>query len=109
VIDSRDVVVDAEITSDPEPLVGRTGGAAVDSAGQVCEPQARSVRQHPPPRLAGQVRKPGLQVNGPWPEDEGLIGVTTAALDDGKTVVVSTTVVVSVFPDVAITSVVVVV
>ena len=38
------------------PLVGRTGAAAVavlESGGQLGEPQARSVGQHPPPTLAG--------------------------------------------------------
>jgi hypothetical protein len=97
-----------------DPLVGRTGGAAVDNGGQVSDPQARSVWQHPPPRLAGHVWKPGLQVNGPWLEDEGLIGVeeiddVVGALEGGRMVVVWMTVVVKAFPEVVITSVVVVV
>lgn len=43
----------------PELLVGRTGAAAVAvvvlvaTGSQVDEPQARSVGQQPPPRLAG--------------------------------------------------------
>ena len=47
--------IDVEVETDPDPLVGRTGGAAVDNGGQVTEPQARSVWQQPPPRLAGHV------------------------------------------------------
>jgi hypothetical protein len=111
-----DLVLDdnAGVETGPDPLVGRTGGAAVDSGGQVTEPQARSVWQHPPPRLAGHVWKPGLQVNGPWPEDEGLIGVAginnvVDALEDGRMVVVSTTVVVKASPEDVTTRVVVVV
>lgn len=55
-------------------LVGRTGGAAppvalldVDEAlaGHSADPQARSVGQHPPPKLAGQDLKPVLQVSVP--------------------------------------------
>ena len=91
----REVVLDgnAEVVTGPDPLVGRTGGAAVDKGGQATEPQARSVWQQPPPRLAGHVRNPGLQVNGPWPEDEGLTGVEGAdvvvdALEGGRMVVV---------------------
>jgi hypothetical protein len=111
-----DLVLDdnAGVETGPDPLVGRTGGAAVDSGGQVTEPQARSVWQHPPPRLAGHVWNPGLQVNGPWPEDEGLIGVAginnvVDALEDGRMVVVSTTVVVKASPEDVTTRVVVVV
>jgi len=47
-------------------LVGRTGGtgaAEVVEAGQLAEPQLRSVGQQPPPREAGQERKPELQVS----------------------------------------------
>lgn len=91
----RDSVLDdnAEVKTGPDPLVGKTGGAAVNKGGQVTEPQALSVWQQPPPRLAGHVWKPGLQVNGPWPEDEGLIGVSETddvvdALGDGRMVVV---------------------
>lgn len=63
----RDPVFDdnAEVETGPDPLVGKTGGAAVDNGGQVTEPQARLVWQQPPPRLAGHVWKPGLHVNGP--------------------------------------------
>lgn len=50
-------------------LVGRTGGAAfaelvveVVDAGQLAEPHSRSVGQQPPPRDAGQERKPEEQV-----------------------------------------------
>jgi hypothetical protein len=91
----RDSVLDdrTEVDTGPDPLVGRTGGAAVDSGGQVNDPQARSVWQQPPPRLAGHVWNPGLQVNGPCPEDEGLIGVeeindVVGALEGGRMVVV---------------------
>jgi len=112
----RDSVLDgrAEVETGPDPLVGRTGGAAVDNGGQVTEPQARSVWQQPPPRLAGHVWKPGLQVNGPWPEDEGLIGVSETddvvdAPEDASMVVVSTIVVVKAFPELVTTRVVVVV
>jgi hypothetical protein len=112
----RDSVLDdnAEVETGPDPLVGRTGGAAVDKGGQVNDPQARSVWQQPPPRLAGHVWKPGLQVNGPWPEDEGLIGVeeigdVVGAVEGGRMVVVWTTVVVKAFPEVVTTNVVVVV
>lgn len=104
----------AEVETGPVPLVGKTGGAAVDSGGQVREPQARSVGQQPPPRLAGHVWKPGLHVSGPWPEDEELVRVEEVndvvdAAEDARIVVFSTTVVVMAFPEVVTTKVVVVV
>lgn len=38
---------------------------AVDSAGHSADPQALSVGQHPPPKLAGQDLKPVLQLSVP--------------------------------------------
>lgn len=79
-------MLETGVIPDPEPLVGSTGGAAVDNGGHVSEPQARSVGQQPPPRLAGQVRKPVLQVNGPWPVGEYLL--VDSEFIDGVMVVV---------------------
>lgn len=55
------VVVSVVVVS----VVGRTGGSAepvVVVAGQLAEPHARSVGQHPPPWEAGQERYPAEQV-----------------------------------------------
>jgi hypothetical protein len=76
-------------------LVGRTGGSGValedvESAGQLAEPQARSVGQQPPPRLAGHERKPVEHVRGR--EAEAVMVTVLVTVENrgatGETVVV---------------------
>ncbi len=65
-------------------LVGRTGGSGValdvedvERAGQLAEPHARSVGQQPPPRLAGQERKPAEHVGERVAEDVMVLVIVT--------------------------------
>ena len=101
------VVVRTELGVADDSEVGRMGGAAaadvdavevdVERGGQTPpEPQARSVGQHPPPRDAAQVLKPGEQVMPLWEgvDAETVLAVTITAGSVAVGVMVVKTVVV---------------
>ena len=83
-----------------EMLVGRIGAAGVwleaelkvESIHERLDPHCWPLRQHPPSRLTGQMKKPDVQIFADEDDGaaevgvgvaEGLVGTTTTAVEEG--------------------------